>query len=94
MAAEGALYTSDIKSIVLLGYSAGSVLARRVFSMAHGAKTDATIDESKKADWADLIDRIIILSGITRGWDFLLLLQQLSDFSGQYWKYFCETFWD
>ncbi|HQY22748.1 MAG TPA: hypothetical protein PK389_03190, partial [Gammaproteobacteria bacterium] len=62
--------SSDIKSIVLLGYSAGSVLARRVFSMAHGAKTDATIDESKKADWADLIDRIIILSGITRGWEF------------------------
>lgn len=59
----------DISNIILLGYSAGSTLVRRVFSMAHGVNRDASINENKKAEWANKISRTIILSGITRGWE-------------------------
>lgn len=55
-------------SIVLVGYSAGSLLVRRVFCMAHGARVDGTVGEPA-ASWADRIDRIVMLSGITRGWE-------------------------
>lgn len=61
--------SNDISNIILLGFSAGSALVRRVFTMAHGANRDASIDESKKAGWANKISRTIILSGITRGWE-------------------------
>lgn len=59
----------DIDAVVLIGYSVGSLLARRVFCMAHG------VDESGErstppAAWADKIQRLVMLSGITRGWEF------------------------
>lgn len=57
-----------IRRIILLGYSSGSVLVRRVFCMAHGARADGTIGD-RKASWADMIDRVVMLSSITRGWE-------------------------
>ncbi|WP_280153088.1 hypothetical protein [Piscinibacter sp. XHJ-5] len=59
----------QIESIVLLSYSAGSLIARRVFCMAHGAGDDGTVS-SAPAPWANLIDRLVVLAGITRGWEF------------------------
>jgi len=59
-----------VESIVLLGYSIGSVLARRVFCMAHGAEMDGTITRERAAPWADKVDRLVMLAGITRGWEF------------------------
>jgi pimeloyl-ACP methyl ester carboxylesterase len=59
-----------IESIVILGYSTGSVLARRVFCMAHGATDDGTVNRNQRAPWADKIDRMVVLAGITRGWEF------------------------
>jgi pimeloyl-ACP methyl ester carboxylesterase len=58
-----------IERVVLLGYSAGSILARRVFCMAHGAVEDGTVSEPP-VQWADKIDRIVMLSGLTRGWEY------------------------
>src|SRR5262245_23781006 len=58
-----------IEHIVLLGYSTGSVLARRVFCLAHGAAEDGTMS-NPPAPWADKIDRVVMLAGITRGWEF------------------------
>ncbi len=55
-------------SIVLLGYSAGSILARRVFCAAHGAGADGSIDPTRAAPWANRIHRLVVMSGITRGW--------------------------
>jgi hypothetical protein len=59
-----------IDSIVLLGYSAGSLLVRRLFCMAHGADPDGVVREEKAAPWAGSIHRIVILAGITRGWEY------------------------
>jgi len=59
-----------VKRIVLLGYSAGSLLARRVFALAHGADDRAELDPRRRRPWADLIDRTVLLAGITRGWAF------------------------
>ncbi|HKU89930.1 MAG TPA: hypothetical protein VJP84_09045 [Steroidobacteraceae bacterium] len=59
----------NVVSIVLLGYSSGAVLARRVFCMAHGVGEDARYSRPAAA-WAHRIDRIVSLSGITRGWEF------------------------
>ena len=61
--------SSAVDSIVLLGYSAGSVLARRVFCRAHGANEHGQFVHAKVA-WADKIDRMVNLAGITRGWEF------------------------
>ena len=58
-----------IEKVVLLGYSTGSLLARRVFCLAHGAAQDGTLSLPPAA-WADKIDRLVVLSGITRGWEF------------------------
>ena len=60
----------NIQQIILLGYSAGSLLARRVFCMAHGASEDGIVRSENRAVWADKIERIVMLSGITRGWEF------------------------
>jgi len=57
-----------IESITLLGYSAGSLLARRVFCMAHGAKISGEV-ESPATPWANKVQRLVILAGITRGWE-------------------------
>jgi pimeloyl-ACP methyl ester carboxylesterase len=59
----------NIETIVLLGYSSGSLLARRVFCMAHGAAIDGTVRQ-RPVSWADKIDRVVMLAGITRGWEF------------------------
>lgn len=59
-----------VDAIVLLGYSAGSLLVRRVFCMAHGAGLDGVVREEKAVAWARCIHRIVILAGITRGWEY------------------------
>lgn len=55
--------------ITFVGYSAGSLLARRVFCICHGYRT---LDRSlgPKASWADRVHRMVVLAGITRGWVF------------------------
>lgn len=59
----------DLDSITLLGYSAGSVLARRLFCIAHGASETGAIDRPATS-WAHKVRRIVMLAGITRGWEF------------------------
>jgi pimeloyl-ACP methyl ester carboxylesterase len=60
----------ELEAIVLLGYSAGSLLVRRVFCIAHGANLDGSVEEEKAVYWASLIHRVVILAGITRGWEY------------------------
>jgi predicted esterase len=59
----------NVESVVLLGYSCGAVLARRVFCLAHGMGADARYFRGP-SHWAHKIDRVVSLSGITRGWEF------------------------
>jgi predicted esterase len=61
--------TPGIERIVLVGYSSGSLLARRVFCLAHGADSGGTVS-GPAAVWADKIDRVVMLAGITRGWEY------------------------
>lgn len=58
----------SLESIVLMGYSSGSVLARRVFCMAHGCGVDARLRPEQAVSWAPLVHRLVVLAGITRGW--------------------------
>jgi len=59
----------DYLSITLLAYSSGSLLARRVFCMAHGADASGELTQPK-APWADRVQRLVMLAGITRGWEY------------------------
>ncbi|MEW8625671.1 MAG: hypothetical protein AB2551_07975 [Candidatus Thiodiazotropha sp.] len=64
-------YLSDrphIESVILLGYSSGSLLARRLFCLAHGAGIAGEIERPAVA-WAKKIHRLVFLAGITRGWE-------------------------
>ena len=71
--------------LVLVAFSAGTVLARNFFSRAQGARVPGggaagiatedgdwtglpRLDPSLAKPWADKIERIIFLSGVTRGW--------------------------
>ena len=63
-------HSPHVSSIVLIGFSSGSLLARRVFCMAHGADLDGTVNSDLATPWSHLIDRMVILSGITRGWEY------------------------
>lgn len=58
----------QLESLVLMGYSSGSLLARRVFCMAHGCGVDARLYPERAASWAPLVHRVVVLAGITRGW--------------------------
>lgn len=58
----------DLESITLLGFSAGTLLARRAFCRAHGMGPRGE-PEHEPAQWASMIDRIVVLSGVTRGWE-------------------------
>lgn len=60
----------DVASIVLLGFSSGSLLARRLFCMAHGADASGQVHRHNAVWWADRIHRLVVLAGITRGWEF------------------------
>lgn len=60
---------ANLDRIVLVGYSAGAPIARRIFCMAHGTVENACLGDGP-APWADKIDRMVIVAGITRGWEF------------------------
>lgn len=58
-----------VERVTLLGYSAGSLLARRVFCRAHGMASDGSF-RHPPATWADKVGRLVMVAGITRGWEY------------------------
>lgn len=65
--------------LIIIGFSAGSVLARSLFARAHGAKLPPQcpaaaspalpgLDPGAAKPWADRIERLVLLAGVTRGW--------------------------
>jgi pimeloyl-ACP methyl ester carboxylesterase len=71
--------------LLLVAFSAGTVLARNFFSRAQGAQRPADrpanvttvappwsglprLDPTKAKPWAEKIERIVYLAGVTRGW--------------------------
>jgi hypothetical protein len=60
--------SGEYRDVVLIGFSFGSVLLRQVFCAASGARDDATIDVALSRPWANRVTRIVLLSGLNRGW--------------------------
>ncbi len=60
--------------IVIIGYSLGAVIARRLFLTAAGPPTgflsEPLLDplQVKPRDWAQVVDRLITISAFNRGW--------------------------
>ncbi len=59
--------------IVLVGYSSGSLIARKVVILAHGGLGEAFEPGVARfapgaRPWADRISRVVLLAGLSRGW--------------------------
>jgi pimeloyl-ACP methyl ester carboxylesterase len=83
-------------NIMFVGHSLGSVLARKIYVCACGETPRAPFEpelaeiaQPEPRAWADKVSRIILLAGITRGWQNTyhmsfqeLLIRQLGDVVG------------
>ena len=62
------------KSIKLLGFSMGALLARKAYIYGLGYTQDSNPDQSSPAEsspkmpWVDKVDRFVLLAGMNRGW--------------------------
>jgi predicted esterase len=57
--------------LILLGYSCGAVIARKIAIVVHGETAEAPFVKDLKGlerPWAGNIERIILLAGMSRGW--------------------------
>lgn len=54
--------------IVIVAFSAGTLLARSLFSVAWGAQDDGSFDPQRARPWAHRVTRLVMLAGVTRGW--------------------------
>ena len=55
-------------SLIIVAFSAGTILAREFYSLACGAQLSGVLDPAQARPWASLVSRIVILAGLTRGW--------------------------
>lgn len=63
----------DYARLVFIGHSMSSLIARKVVVLAHGEHEEAPFESEVKRHaqpkpWAERIDRLILLAGISRGW--------------------------
>ncbi|WP_146148834.1 hypothetical protein [Pseudaminobacter soli (ex Li et al. 2025)] len=64
---DGGVY----ERLILVGYSCGAVIARKIAIVVHGETASAPFVEDLKwleRTWAGSIERIILLAGMSRGW--------------------------
>jgi hypothetical protein len=54
--------------VLMIGFSFGSVLLRQLYCRAAGALDDASIDESRARPWVGVVERMVLLAGLNRGW--------------------------
>ncbi|WP_338285132.1 hypothetical protein [Luteolibacter sp. LG18] len=68
--------SAPYEEIILVGYSAGSLLARKLQILIQGETKDAPFEDSEvefeepARPWANKVSRIILLAGMNRGWAF------------------------
>jgi hypothetical protein len=57
--------------LIIIGFSAGTILARSVYATACGAvaKANDTLNPEAAAPWASKVSRMVLLAGVTRGWE-------------------------
>ncbi|MCC7105607.1 MAG: alpha/beta hydrolase [Chloroflexi bacterium] len=67
---EKAASGQPYQRIVLIGHSIGALLAKKVYVFARGQTQDGS-GNLRRTDrpWAMLVDRIILLAGMNRGWN-------------------------
>jgi pimeloyl-ACP methyl ester carboxylesterase len=63
----------EYERFILVGHSFGGVIARKVAIIARGERPDAPFgpllkDFEEPLPWADKIERIVLLAGMSRGW--------------------------
>lgn len=60
------------EKIIIVGYSAGGLVARKVYVVACGEPPNApfelTIKQKQPSAWMGKVDRLILLAGMNRGW--------------------------
>jgi pimeloyl-ACP methyl ester carboxylesterase len=60
--------------VIIVGYSLGAIIARRLFLTAAGEPSDfqceppLRCDDARRRPWAQLVERFVMLSGFNRGW--------------------------
>lgn len=62
-----------LPNVIIIGHSTGAVLARKLFVASCGENKDCPLDKcyiekDKPKDWAQHVERIILLAGMNRGW--------------------------
>lgn len=72
---DGIVAQHTYERIVFVGYSGGGIIARKVAIYVHGESGDAPFEADAKVlrggrPWAALLDRIVLLAGMNRGWTF------------------------
>ena len=71
---ESRLSRRDYEKIVLIGYSTGALLTRKLYVCACGENRDAPFEPllhescATIAPWAGRVTRIVLLAGMNRGW--------------------------
>lgn len=61
--------SEKLEKIVLVGYSMGALLMRKAFVWGHGGSFQGDRRAAtKRGDWVDLVERIILIAGMNRGW--------------------------
>src|ERR1700746_817846 len=58
------------ETITLIGHSLGALLARKAYVIARGQTQDCREPERQPQRWAMLVDRIVLLAGMNRGWSY------------------------
>lgn len=59
---------SPYDHVVLIGFSFGSVLVRRLYCLAAGARANGAVVDRGVRPWASRVERIVLLAGLNRGW--------------------------
>ncbi len=62
--------TRPFERLIIIGVSAGTLLARNLYATACGAvaEPDRELDEGAAKPWAPRVARILLVAGVTRGW--------------------------
>jgi hypothetical protein len=54
--------------VVIVGFSTSTLFARQLLCLAHGLTPEATVDAAQARPWRHAVERVVLLSPVTRGW--------------------------
>ncbi len=61
----------EFEELIIIAFSAGTILARSLYATAYGAvsEPDGKLPPSPPSKWAPRMTKLILLAGVTRGWE-------------------------